>query len=144
MCLWVLLPYLIRIFIDPFLGKAPFSAWRWLGGIFSCSGYFLAVWCVMLFIKEGRGTPLPFFHPQRLVVIGPYKFVRNPMVLGTVLFILGSAILFESYGILIYCLLTFWIMRLFVLIEEESLKKRFGSQYLSYLGKTPRWWPNLK
>jgi len=130
MCLWAFFPYLIKTFIDPHLGKASFGLLHWLGGVFSVLGYCLAVWCVMLFIKEGNGTPLPYIHPKRLVESGPYKFVRNPMVLGTVLFLFGSAIIFKSYGILTYAFLMFFIMHFFVLVEEKALKKRFGDTYL--------------
>lgn len=144
MCLWIVFPYLIRLFIDPIFGKFHPVFFHWFGAPLSLLGYSLAVWCVMLFIKEGKGTPLPFAHPKNLVIIGPYKFVRNPMVLGTVLFLLGSSILFESLGILIYALLIFLIMHLVVLVEERSLKKRFGDAYISYIQKTPRWWPRFK
>ena len=143
MCLWVLLPYLIHSFLDPLLGKFPIFAFRWLGGVFLGLGYALAVWCVLLFIKEGKGTPLPFAHPKRLVAVGPYRYVRNPMVIGTVLFLLGDAILLQSYGIFIYAVVLFLIMHLFVLIEEKSLIKRFGSAYIAYREKTPRWWPRF-
>ena len=143
MCLWGGCPYLIHTFLDPSLPKFSFPGLRWLGGIFIALGYSLAVWCVMLFIKEGKGTPLPFAYPKRLVVVGPYKFVRNPMVIGTVLFLLGDAIALESLGIFVYCLSVFFIMHVFVLVEERALAARFGSAYAVYLQKTPRWLPKF-
>lgn len=144
MCLWGVFPYLIHRFIDPFFGRWSLLFSRWLGGIFSCLGYALAVWCVMLFIREGKGTPLPFAPPRRLVIVGPYLFVRNPMVLGTVLFLLGSAMAFESYGLLFYAIAIFVIMHFFVLIEERSLLRRFGASYAAYAKEVPRWWPKIK
>ncbi len=143
MCLWVLFPYLLHRFIDPFFGRWSLYSFRWFGGVLVTAGYVLAVWCVMLFIREGKGTPLPFACPKKLVIIGPYRFVRNPMVLGTVVFLLGNAVLLESYGNLFYALGMFGIMHLFILIEERSLFRRFGSQYVSYAEKTPRWWPRF-
>ncbi len=142
MSLWIGLPFLIHKFADPhlvFLGIKPV---RWFGAVLNGLGYLLAVWCVMLFIKEGQGTPLPFAHPKKLVVIGPYRFVRNPMVLGTVLFLFGNSILLGSAGILIYAMFIFLIMHFFVLVEEKSLAQRFGAEYVSYCQKTPRWWPS--
>ena len=144
MCLWVGIPYLVHTFIDPHFVKLPVHFLRWLGGLFSALGYCLAVWCVMLFIREGKGTPLPFAHPKKLVMKGPYQFVRNPMVLGTILFLVGSAILLESYGVLIYSAALFLVFHMFVLIEERSLEKRFGQAYLDYKKKIPRWWPRFK
>ncbi len=141
MCLWIGGPYLIHRFIDPHYPVMPVSAWRWAGVVLSGAGYALAVWCVMLFIKVGKGTPLPFAHPRELVLVGPYRFVRNPMVLGTVLFLVGDALLLASYAVLAYAILVFIAMHFFVLIEERSLARRFGQAYRAYLAKTPRWWP---
>lgn len=144
MCLWIAFPFLIRKFIDPALGTSFNSIQiRWFGIALSFLGYGLAVWCVMLFIKEGKGTPLPFAHPKKLVLKGPYKYVRNPMVLGTVIFLAGSGILLGSYGILVYAALVFLIMHAFVLVEERSLKTRFGGQYTTYALSTPRWFPRF-
>jgi protein-S-isoprenylcysteine O-methyltransferase Ste14 len=143
MCLWVGLPYLIHRFTDPSLGGFVPGPWRWAGGVFGALGYALAVWCVMLFIRVGEGTPLPFAHPQRLVVVGPYRCVRNPMVLGTVLFLFGNGLVMGSYGILLYAALIFLVMHLFVLVEERSLERRFGAAYLTYRSQTPRWMPKL-
>lgn len=143
MSIWIVFPFLIRKFVDPhfaFLGLSPV---RWLGIILNILGYSLAVWCVMLFIKEGKGTPLPFAPPKRLVLTGPYRFVRNPMVIGTVLFLLGNAILLGSAGIFIYTVIIFLIMHFFVLVEERSLVRRFGAEYTSYLKDIPRWLPRF-
>lgn len=143
MFLWVGFPFLVYKFIDPWLSFFKINPVRWLGLVLNGAGYFLAVWCVMLFIKVGRGTPLPFAYPKQLVCIGPYRFVRNPMVLGTVLFLFGNAAFLGSAGIFIYTLCVFGIMHFFVLVEEGALSKRFGDAYASYCRKTPRWWPKF-
>ncbi len=143
MCLWMVGPYLIHRFWDPRLSAFSLGAWRWAGGVFVAMGYALAVWCVMLFIRVGEGTPLPFAYPQRLVIVGPYRYVRNPMVLGTVLFLFGNSLVLGSYGVLIYAVLVFLVMHFFVLVEERSLARRFGAAYLTYRDQTPRWWPRL-
>ena len=143
MSLWVGGPYLIRTFCDPAIGSFAPGVWRWAGALFVALGYALAVWCVMLFIRVGEGTPLPFARPQRLVIVGPYRCVRNPMVLGTVLFLFGNGLVLGSYGVLVYASLVFLVMHLFVLVEERSLARRFGAAYLTYQSRTPRWWPKL-
>ncbi|MDD5020384.1 MAG: isoprenylcysteine carboxylmethyltransferase family protein, partial [Candidatus Omnitrophica bacterium] len=82
-------------------------------------------------------------HPKKLVLIGPYRYVRNPMVLGTVIFLLGSAFLLGSWGILAYAAVIFLIMHVFVLVEERALTARFGGPYTAYVRSTPRWWPRI-
>ncbi|HQP91749.1 MAG TPA: isoprenylcysteine carboxylmethyltransferase family protein [Candidatus Omnitrophota bacterium] len=143
MCLWIGLPYLIHRFIDPQMPSF-FKPVRWLGIILNTTGYCLAVWCVMMCIKTGKGTPLPYAGPKKLLVSGPYRFVRNPMVIGTVLFLLGDAALLGSFGIFVYSALIMVIMHIFVLVEEKSLLRRFGTEYSSYFNKTPRWCPRFR
>ncbi|MGE5279931.1 MAG: methyltransferase family protein [Deltaproteobacteria bacterium] len=143
MGLWVGLPYAIHRFVDPDIGVFAPGPWRWVGGACVAAGYALAVWCVMLFIHVGEGTPLPFAGPRRLVIAGPYRVVRNPMVLGTVLFLLGDGLAMGSRGILYYACLVFFVMHLFVLLEERSLERRFGAAYHAYRRQTPRWWPKM-
>ena len=65
-------------------------------------GLALLVWAARLLIVEGQGTPLPMDPPANLVTDGPYRFVRNPMMLGAFAILLGEALYFESYFILIY------------------------------------------
>jgi len=143
MCLWMGAPYLIHRFLDPGIGTFTAGPWRWVGGACVAAGYSLAVWCVMLFIDAGQGTPLPFAGPRRLVIRGPYRVVRNPMTLGTVLFLVGDGLVLGSYGILYYALFIFTVLYLFVLIEESHLSQRFGAAYQAYHQQTPRWLPKL-
>ncbi len=56
-------------------------------------GALLVLWCVVSFIRLGKGTPAPFDAPRRLVVRGPYRFVRNPMYIGAALILAGAALL---------------------------------------------------
>lgn len=143
MTLWAIFPFFIQRGLDPILRPFQIPVCRWLGGGLAVIGYILAVWCVMLFIREGKGTPLPYAHPRCLVVSGPYRFVRNPMVIGTVLFLIGSAVLVGSTGIFLYAVALFWVMHAFVLIEEKALLSRFGRAYAAYFQQTPRWWPKF-
>lgn len=143
MVVWFGFPFCVRRFVDPHLAFLKMAPMKGAGTALSVFGYVLAVWCVMLFIREGKGTPLPFAHPRQLVIGGPYRFVRNPMVIGTVLFLIGSGLFVGSCGILFYAAALFIVMHFFVLIEEKSLARRFGSLYAAYLRKTPRWWPRF-
>jgi protein-S-isoprenylcysteine O-methyltransferase Ste14 len=101
----------------------------------SCSGSFVFV---------GKGTPIPFTPTKALIVTGIYRFVRNPLYIAGVLVLSGEAILFQSLGILIYCLVMFGIFNVHVLMEESLLAEKFGAIYERYYKSVPRWIPRFK
>ena len=108
-------------------------------------GLTLTVWTGSLFIKFGRGTPAPWDPPKRLVVRGPYRYVRNPMITGGLLILLSEAIFFQSLPIALWMMLFLIANGLyFHFVEEEGLKQRFGNEYLDYKAHVPRWIPHLK
>ena len=116
--------------------------WRWLGGWLLLNGFGLSLWSAALFGRFGRGTPLPFAPPQRLVMAGPYRFVRNPMLLGYFLLLGGQALLMNSQRIFLYLLQVITISFLYIVfVEEPQLAKRFGSAYGAYRRDVPRWIP---
>ena len=102
------------------------------------------IWCYCLFVFVGRGTPWPFDPPKRLVVAGPYRFVRNPMGASFLLIVLGEALLFGSISLTLYWLASFALLHTReVLIGEPALRKRFGLSYERYFKSVPRWIPRL-
>ena len=115
------------------------------GGLLMGTGmYFLSI-TIWLFINIGRGTLAPWSPTRKLVVIGPYRHVRNPMISGVLMTLLGESIVFGSLGILI-CFLLFFIINhiYFIYSEEPGLTKRFGDEYLTNKRNVPRWIPRLK
>src|SRR5262249_8224869 len=66
------------------------------GMLVAAIGGAVALWCVFAFALIGKGTPAPFDPPRRLVVLGPYRFVRNPMYLGAAVALAGAALFYES------------------------------------------------
>jgi protein-S-isoprenylcysteine O-methyltransferase Ste14 len=58
------------------------ARWRWIAGVPSVFGFAVALRCVWDFGWTGRGTPAPVAPPRKLVVVGLYRYVRNPMYLG--------------------------------------------------------------
>jgi protein-S-isoprenylcysteine O-methyltransferase Ste14 len=58
------------------------ARWRWLAAVPSVVGFAVAVRCIWDFGWTGHGTPAPIAPPQRLVVVGFYRYVRNPMYVG--------------------------------------------------------------
>ena len=116
----------------------------WMGLAAAGIGLFLAVWTVTLFTKFGQGTPAPWDPPQKLVVRGPYRYVRNPMVTSVLFMLAAETLLFQSWPILFW-MLFFYLANIiyFPLFEERSLEKRFGTDYLEYKKHVPRWVPRL-
>jgi protein-S-isoprenylcysteine O-methyltransferase Ste14 len=105
-------------------------------------GAVLALWCIITLSGVGRGTPAPFDPPERLVVLGPYRLVRNPMYLGAGLALAGAALFYQSWALLAYCAVFILITHLFVVVHEEpALRTTFGSSYLRYGERVGRWWP---
>jgi protein-S-isoprenylcysteine O-methyltransferase Ste14 len=60
-------------------------------------GLGLAVATVRLFVRHGEGTPAPWDPPRKLVVRGPYRHVRNPMIAGVLLVLMGEALLLRCW-----------------------------------------------
>ena len=104
----------------------------------------LALWyrTVALFAREGEGTLAPWDPTRKLVVRGPYRYVRNPMITGVLLVLAGEAALFGSVWILVWAAAFFAVNTVwFPLVEEPGLVGRFGDEYEEYRRQVPRWLP---
>lgn len=123
---------------------AVIGVWQVIGLVVLIGGAALALWCVLTFTLVGKGTPAPFDPPRRLVVKGPYSFVRNPMYIGAALALGGAAIFFQSFMLFAYTALFLLIAHLFVvLFEEPVLRKMFGQEYEAFCHRTHRWRPRF-
>jgi protein-S-isoprenylcysteine O-methyltransferase Ste14 len=115
-----------------------------IGACLGAAGAALALWCILTFAFVGKGTPAPFDPPRRLVVRGPYRFVRNPMYVGAGLALFGAALVYRSWALAGYGALFLLAMNGFVLLyEEPTLRRAFGEDYQAYCGRVRRWWPGL-
>jgi protein-S-isoprenylcysteine O-methyltransferase Ste14 len=124
--------------VEPATTGAPQVA----GMIMVTIGTALALWCVFTFVFIGKGTPAPFDPPKKLVIRGPYRFVRNPMYIGAGMTLAGAALFYESLSIFIYTGLFFLITHLFVVLyEEPTLRRTFGNDYAAYCRGVGRWMP---
>ena len=95
---------------------------------------------VSLFIEYGEGTPAPFDPPRKLVIRGPYIYMRNPMMVAVFLVLSGEALLFASVPLGLWFLFFFGLCLILIpLWEEPDLEKRFGESYREYKQKVPRW-----
>lgn len=120
-----------------------------IGVIFLVIGFSLIISSVLLFIKifikTGKGTLAPWYPTEKLVVSGPYRYTRNPMITGVIFVIFAEAFLLGSFGILIYGILFFLLNTIyFKFLEEPGLVKRFGRDYIEYRKNVPMWIPRIK
>jgi len=116
-----------------------------LGTALIALGLALVVWTVELFITVGRGTLAPWDPTSKLVVHGPYRHVRNPMISGVGLILGGEALLLQSWELAI--LLAVFVATnaiYFPLVEEPGLARRFGTDYKEYRAHVPRWMPRRR
>ena len=114
---------------------------RIVGTLLILAGLISILESFVRFVRDGRGTPAPAAAPDRLVVRGQYRYVRNPMYVAVGSVILGQALLLPSPALLIYLGLFFLIVATFVrFYEEPALESRFGEEYLGYKRSVPAWW----
>ena len=100
---------------------------------------------VSLFAAVGRGTLAPWDPTRRLVVRGPYRHVRNPMITGVLSVLLGEGLVLGSVSILVAGAIFFAVNATYIpLVEERGLIERFGDSYLAYKRNVPRWIPRLR
>jgi protein-S-isoprenylcysteine O-methyltransferase Ste14 len=122
-----------------------FGLFRWLALPLWVIGTAGTLWCAWAFTVRGRGTPSPTDPPRELVVSGLYHYIRNPIYVNVVIFLLGHVLWHPSRPILWMPIIVAVSAHLFILFyEEPHLRKTFGSDYEQYSQKVPRWIPRLK
>ena len=118
---------------------------RVLGVILLVAGLIVLVQAFVRFVVEGLGTPAPIAAPERLVVGGLYRYVRNPMYVAVLAAIVGQALLLGQLGLLLYAAALWLISAAFVRwYEEPTLTRRFGADYEAYRRAVPAWLPRLR
>jgi protein-S-isoprenylcysteine O-methyltransferase Ste14 len=109
-------------------------------------GFAVALRCIWNFGQTGHGTPVPLAPPQKLVVVGFYRYVRNPMYLG---FFMGWAGLWAVFGrastaaIVGACMVVLGVDLFVRLYEEPILRRKFAAEYEEYCRHVHRWMPRL-
>lgn len=115
-----------------------------IGALLIAAGLVPLIEAFARFALEGRGTPAPVMPTRRLVVGGPYRYVRNPMYAGVIATIAGQTLLFAAPWLLAYGAAVWLAFHLFVLgYEEPTLRRTYGGQFDAYRAAVPRWMPRL-
>ena len=128
-------------------GAQAFNKPRALGWIVVAIGAAIGLPCVWELAWRGLGTPAPFDPPRKLVISGPYRFVRNPMYFGMGLVLIGEAIVFPNITLLMLGLtaaLFLFVTAFEIVYEEPTLRRTFGTDYEAYCRAVRRWIPRLR
>lgn len=122
-----------------------FGITSFLGILVICIGLYLLVLTIYQFTITGKGTLAPWDPPKKLVIEGIYRHVRNPMISGVIMMVLGEAVAFRSLLLFLYWLAVTLLNLIYIpFLEEKGLEKRFGEPYRLYMRNVPRWIPRLK
>ena len=117
-----------------------------VGCILGSIGIGLLLWTSQLFHVVGKGTLSPDENlcSSRLILVGPYKYSRNPMITGAALALAAHALVANSPRIMCFAIafvpIKTWY---FIYVEEPGLVQKFGSEYVEYKQHVPRWIPAL-
>lgn len=147
-CIWMLtlaaIPYVILDAFDA-LTIPNVGIWQFSGVILFICFSVLGLTSALFMVRDGDGTPIPLDQTNKLVVSGPYQFVRNPMAVAGIGQGLAVAIVFQSVPILVYSCLGALVWHLVVRpIEERDMARRFGEPYLEYRRHVSCWMPTIR
>jgi|RhiMetdeSRZDD1v2_1073273.scaffolds.fasta_scaffold24310_3 protein-S-isoprenylcysteine O-methyltransferase Ste14 len=113
------------------------------GALIFAPGLALLMVTTGLFARH-HGSLAPWNPPAALVVVGPYRYCRNPMISGVYAMLLGEAVALQSPWLAVWALaFVIGMSSHIVLHEEPMLRKRFGESYATYCKHVPRWFPRL-
>lgn len=142
-----ILPVTVLVFIPMSIEKnwtVQFGWYFYFGLMMMMAGVSVMAVTISSFIRIGKGTLAPWSPTKKLVIVGPYRYVRNPMIMGVLTVLLGESLSLLSAPILKWAGLFFLINTIyFMLSEEPGLEHRFGDDYRKYKKHVSRWLPRI-
>ena len=149
------LPFVATLIVPALILAGGAEGWGWSGGgraagvaiglVLIATGLSVFIATVRLFATRGRGTLAPWDPPTRLVIAGPYRYLRHPMISGVATVLAGETLLFERTGLAIWLAVFVAVNAVYLpLVEEPQLVRRFGADYERYMRHVRRWVPRLR
>ena len=133
--------YILGRFLPLFPDSAlPVPERYWIGSLIATAAVAIfVVWPFLQFNKSGQ-DPAPWTPTPEIVFEGMYKFTRNPMYLGMLLFCIGFAIILSAVWILILTPVCGWLIHNIAIRHEEVyLEEKFGDSFYEYKNRVRRW-----
>ena len=123
-------------------GPAEWSISQYAAVMVATIGAGILFKCIWSFAFVGRGTLAPYDETRVLIVVGLYRFVRNPMYVGVMLILLAQSLFFWSTILLSYTGICFVVANILVIgYEENRLRQKYGDEYRKYCEHVARWIP---
>lgn len=139
----IIIPLLLYNYTEPFI---PMNVGKlnWLGWMIMAFGALFLFWSIILFDRLGKGSLAPWNPTSNLVIQGPYRYVRNPMIVGVLNILIGEGLAFGQVNILLWSIAFFFMNSIYFTFKEEpELEERFGEEYLKYKRNVSRWVPRI-
>ena len=124
---------------------APALPWALLAAVLMVTGLVLSIWSIVHMKKVGEGNPFDAYNHElaprtkHLMTDGPYKFTRNPMLVGIYIYDLGVLLWLQSWWPLAVLAIEVIMLSLQVRSEEKRLEMDFGDEYRAYKQAVPRY-----
>lgn len=104
----------------------------------------LGVWSAVVMSTLGDGTPLPSAMPNRLVIAGPYRWIRNPMAVAGIVQGAAIGLILQSWLVVAYAVVGSLVWNYAVRpLEEADLQGRFGEEFQQYRDTVRCWIPQV-
>ena len=138
--LWLLGLIGIALLLDLALELQPVARHRPTGVVLLIAGFALTSWAQLTF-KRHRAEIYPWSETHSaLVTGGPFRFSRNPMYLGLVVFGVGAALVAGTWAMWLVPAMVFLLDQLVIIpFEERSMERAFGDAYRAYRTRVRRW-----
>ena len=150
---WAIVFLLVALIVGPWLAMQFDASFpviaigraRYVGAALIALGAPLALYCAAAILIPGKSRPAPYDAGGIFTIAGPYRFVRNPFMLGVILALWGEALLTARIVMIAYALIFTWTIHFWVVFyEEPALLERFGNEYRAYRDAVPRWFPQFR
>ena len=118
---------------------------HYAGAALCIFGVLFAIYCAIILIITGPSVSAPYEAGGAFTISGPYRYMRNPLMLSIIVTLWGEAIYFERLSLILYAgLFTSAVHAWVVFFEEPALRRALKGTYGEYHKSVPRWFPKFK